>query len=257
MNEATGQPISRAHGYQLFMLALCVYAILALAVERFFAISAGTRQLLDYGDIGVCVLFGIDFILSLASAKRRWRYFWTWGWIDLLSSIPVISVLRIGRAARIMRIFRVLRGVRATKVLSSFVLERRAGDTLLAVVLIAFLLMILASASVLHFETVPEANIKSAEDAVWWAYSTMATVGYGDRFPVTSEGRLIGALLMTAGVGIFGTFSGFIAAWFLAPTARKNRSELELLRQEIGELRTMLEPVAEAAAAQRSERPPG
>jgi voltage-gated potassium channel len=257
MSETSQQPNGRAHSYQLFMLALCVYAILALAVERFFAISAGTRQLLDYGDIGVCVLFGIDFILSLTTAKRRWRYFWTWGWIDLLSSIPVISVLRIGRAARIMRIFRVLRGVRATKVLSSFVLERRAGDTILAVVLIAFLLMILASASVLHFETVPDANIKSAEDAVWWAYSTMATVGYGDRFPVTSEGRLIGALLMTAGVGIFGTFSGFIAAWFLAPTTRKNRSELELLRQEIGELRALLEPVAKAVATQRSERLPG
>jgi voltage-gated potassium channel len=80
----------------------------------------------------------------------------------------------------------------------------------------------------------------------------MATVGYGDRVPVTWEGRLIGALLMAAGVGIFGSFSGFIASWFLAPTARKNRSELELLRQEIGELRVLLEPVAKAAAAAKA-----
>ncbi len=187
MNEDNTQP-NHAHGYQLFMLALCVYAILALALERFFAISAGTRVLLDYADIGVCVLFAIDFFLSLATAKSRWRYFATWGWIDLLSSIPTISVLRIGRAARVMRIFRVLRGVRATKILSSFVLERRSEDTLLAVAFVFFLLMILGSASVLHFETVPESNIKSADDALWWAYSTMATVGYGDRVPVTWEG---------------------------------------------------------------------
>jgi len=256
MSESKTQP-GRAHGYQLFMLALCVYAILALAVERFFPIGEDTRELLDYGDVAVCVLFGIDFLSSLATAKSRWRYFITWGWIDLLSSIPTISVFRIGRAARIIRIFRVLRGVRATKVLSSFVLERRSEDTLLAVVLISFLLMILASASVLHFETVPESNIKSAEDALWWAYSTMATVGYGDRVPVTWEGRLIGALLMTAGVGVFGTFSGFVAAWFLAPTARKNRSELAMLRQEVGELRAMLEPVVEAAATRRTEPPEG
>ncbi len=51
---------------------------------------------------------------------------------------------------------------------------------------------------------------------------------------------------MTAGVGVFGAFSGFVAAWFLRPTARKNRSEIEMLRQEIGELRAMLEPVAKA-----------
>jgi voltage-gated potassium channel len=221
MDEGNTQP-SRAHGYQLFMLALCVYAILALAVERFFTISAGTRELLDYSDIGVCVLFGIDFLVSLATAKSRWRHVMTWGWIDLLSSIPTISPLRIGRAARIMRIFRVSRGVRATKVLSSFVLERRAEDTLLAVALISFLLMILASASVLHFETLPESNIKSADDALWWAYSTMATVGYGDRVPVTWEGRLIGALLMTAGVGVFGTFSGFVASWFPVAWPKRN-----------------------------------
>ncbi len=257
MSEGSIEESGRAHGYQLFMLALCTYAILALAVERFFAISDVTRQLLDYGDLGVCALFGIDFLVSLATAKSRWRYLYTWGWIDLLSSIPAVSVLRIGRAARIMRIFRVLRGVRATKVLSSFVLQRRSEDTLLAVMLIAFLLMVLASASVLHFETAPDSNIKSAEDAMWWAYSTMSTVGYGDRYPVTSEGRLIGALLMTAGVGIFGTFSGFIAAWFLAPSTKKNRSELELLRQEIGDLRAMLEPVVKAAATQGRVQNPG
>lgn len=237
----------RVHGYQLFMLALCVYAILALAVERFLPISSATRELLDAADVGVCVLFGVDFVVSLATAKSRWHYLRTWGWIDLLSSIPSVSVLRVGRAARIMRIFRVLRGVRATKVLSSFVLERRSEDTLLAVVLIAFLLLILASSSVLHFETLPESNIKSPADAVWWAYTTMSTVGYGDHYPVSWEGRVIAALLMTAGVGIFGTFSGFVAAWFLTPTTRRNRGELELLRQEIGELRALLEQRLEAA----------
>lgn len=61
-------------------------------------------------------------------------------------------------------------------------------------------------------ETAPESNIKTAEDAIWWAFVTITTVGYGDRFPVTTEGRIIAALLMTAGVGLFGTFTGFIAS---------------------------------------------
>jgi voltage-gated potassium channel len=238
---------SRAQAYQLVVLALCVYAILAMAVERFVTLTPDTRTLIDYIDWAVCLLFGIDFVYNLATAPNRWRYFVTWGWIDLLSSIPMVDVLRIGRAARIMRIFRVLRGIRATRVLSAFLLNRRSEGMFLSVALMSFLLLVLASASVLQFETVPESNIKGAEDAMWWAYTTMTTVGYGDRFPVTSEGRLVGILLMTAGVGLFGTFSGFVATWFLAPTANKSQSEIELLRTEIAELRSLIEGLVRAA----------
>ena len=61
----------------------------------------------------------------------------------------------------------------------------------------------------------PDANIKTAEDALWWSYVTITTVGNGDRFPVTTGGRIIGTLLMTAGVGLFGTFTAFVSSWFL------------------------------------------
>lgn len=227
--------------YQLFMLALCIYALLALAVERFVPLSEDIRQLIEYADFGVCFLFFIDFLVSLATAPNRWRYFLTWGWVDLLSSIPTAGALRVGRAVRVMRIFRVLRGVRATKLIASFVLDRRAEGAFLAAALVTFLLLLFTSASVLHFETLPESNIKGPEDALWWAFATVTTVGYGDRFPVSSEGRLVGALLMTAGVGLFGTFSGFVASWFLAPSRRQRESDLAALRRELAEVRTMVE----------------
>lgn len=75
--------------------------------------------------------------------------------------------------------------------------------------------MIFGSISILQFETAPESNIKTAEDAIWWAFVTITTVGYGDRYPVTTEGRIIAAFLMITGVALFGTFTGFIAAWFM------------------------------------------
>jgi voltage-gated potassium channel len=209
--------------YQLFMLGLCIFALVALALDRLLEVGPEVGRLIQYADFAVCALFLLDFGYSLATARSRWRYFVTWGWIDLLSSIPAVDILRVGRAARIMRIFRVLRGAKATRVLSSAVLERRAQSAFLAASLVSLLLLVLASTAIMSFEDVSEANIKGPEDALWWAFVTMTTVGYGDRFPVTSEGRLIGALLMKAGVGLFGMFSGFVAAWFLAPKAEQNR----------------------------------
>jgi len=69
--------------------------------------------------------------------------------------------------------------------------------------------------AILQVEDDPNSNIKTAEDAIWWAYVTITTVGYGDKFPVTTEGWIITAILMTAGMGMFGTFTAFVASWFV------------------------------------------
>jgi voltage-gated potassium channel len=101
---------------------------------------------------------------------------------------------------------------------------------------------------------VPEANIKTAEDAIWWALTTITTVGYGDRYPVTSEGRVVAGVLMCAGVGLFGLFSGLLAAWFVAPHQQEKREEVEALREEVAQLQATLTRLVEltqyGAAAQ-------
>lgn len=227
--------------YQLFMLALCVYVLVALAAEAILQPDAETRLLLQYADTAICAVFLLDFVLCLYRAEDRWRYVYTWGWLDLLSSIPTVGVARWGRAARVARIFRVLRGVRATKILASVALAKRAESAFLAASVVAILMLVVAGILILQVETADESNIRTAGDALWWALSTITTVGYGDRYPVTTEGRLVAALLMCAGVGLFGMFSGFLAAWFVAPAARQERGELDALREEVRQLRAMLE----------------
>ncbi|MGH8475451.1 MAG: ion transporter [Methylococcales bacterium] len=230
----------QARSYELFMLALCLYALLVLGADSFFQLDDSSRQILQWADDGICGIFFVDFLLSLARAKDRWRYFLTWGWIDLVSSIPMVDALRFGRLARIFRIFRVLRGVRATKLIAGFILEWRAEGAFLAAMLVSLLLVVFSSIAVLQFENATDSNIKGPGDALWWAFVTLTTVGYGDRFPVTPEGRLVGVLLMTAGVGLFGTVSGFVATWFLSPKAKQQDTELENLRREIAALREEL-----------------
>lgn len=243
MNDAPDRLASP--GYQVFMLVLCLFALGAGAVQTAIHLEPRTRGILSYADYAVCVVFLADFVISLWRAPNRRRYLATWGWLDLLSSIPTVDVARWGRAARILRIFRVLRGLRATRLLATLALRKRAQNTALAVCLVALLLIVFCSIAVLHFEAESESNIKTAEDAIWWAFSTITTVGYGDRYPVTSEGRFVAVILMGAGVGLFGTFSGFLAAWFIGPQETREeepdvKGELAALRQEVAALRSIL-----------------
>src|SRR5689334_8539500 len=95
-------------GYQLFMMALCVFSLVVLAFQASRPTNAATVVILEYADFVACIIFLIDFLKSLFEAKNRWQYFRTWGWLDLLSSIPTVDIARWGRAARVFRIFRVL-----------------------------------------------------------------------------------------------------------------------------------------------------
>jgi voltage-gated potassium channel len=226
--------------YLLFMLILSTLALIALAIEAIFHVDQSARDILSYADFFICILFFGDFLISLFQAKNKQKYFLTWGWLDLLSSIPTVDVLRWGRLARIARIFRVLRGFRSARVLAIFILKRRAQSVFLAVTLLSIMLVTVSAISVLHLEAGTESNIKTPEDAIWWAVTTITTVGYGDKYPVTSEGRVVATILMAGGVGLFGTFSGFIASWFLTPAQTQRESELAAIRQELAELKILL-----------------
>ncbi|MEI2718949.1 MAG: potassium channel family protein [Gemmatimonadales bacterium] len=238
------------------MLTLCIYAIAVLGLEVAFDLAPTTKQILNYADVGVCVIFFGDFLISLWRADDRLRYLRTWGWLDLLSSIPALAFARWGRAARIARIFRVLRGLRASKLLAELVARRRAENAFLAVTLVALLLLVIASIAILQFETAAGSNIRTAEDAIWWAFTTITTVGYGDRYPVTSEGRIVGAALMTAGVGLFGVFSGYLASWFIGSEVQGAASELEALRAENANLRARIpEAIPSSPGSTKEDRP--
>ena len=226
--------------YQFFMLCLCLWALLMLGAGSFFELSESTVKILLYADFAVCLLFFVDFLHSLYIAPNKIRYMATWGWIDLLSSIPITGSLRWGRAVRVMRILRVMRGVKSARALAHFLTARRAESALLATVLLTLLVVVIASIAVLEFEMPAKGNIASADDAMWWAVSTMTTVGYGDRYPITPEGRIVAVFLMAAGVGLFGTLSGLVASWFLSPAAEEADTDLTEIKTLLAELRTQV-----------------
>ena len=208
------------------MLCLTLWALVTVGAETFLDLNAQTMVVLAYADTVACVIFFLDFLGSLYRASRKLHYMLTWGWIDLISSIPVIGPLRWGRLARVFRILRVVRGFKSARTIGRMFANQRTEGALLASILVALLVLFGASIAILQVEVVAGSNIRSAQDAMWWAVCTITTVGYGDTYPVTPQGRLIAVSVMAAGVGIFGVFSGLAAAWFLAPMEKEEDDEL-------------------------------
>lgn len=199
----------------LFILVFSLYVLLALIADTFFHLPTEVSRMLQMIDNGICVFFLGEFVFRFSKAPNKLS-FMKWGWIDLVSSIPSLDFTRLGRAVRLIRIFRILRAFRSTRHLLEFVFKSKTQGAFTTASLAALLLVLFSSVAILQVETDPTSNIKNAEDALWWSYTTITTVGYGDRYPVTSEGRIIAAILMTAGVGLFGTFTGFVSSWFLS-----------------------------------------
>jgi voltage-gated potassium channel len=222
--------------FQILLLALSIYVLLALCVVVVIPISASTHSILIHVDNAVCIVFLYDFFHRLAVSKNKIQFL-RWGWIDFVSSIPLLPIFRVGRAIRVVRVLRLLRGFRSVKMIGSILFANRAKGTLATAVFFCTLLTIFSSVAILQVENRPDSNIRGPEDALWWSVVTITTVGYGDLFPVTSEGRLIGAGLMICGVGLFAVLSGAFATWFTnTPQSEKESEEIDLNTAQLSDL---------------------
>lgn len=241
--------------FQFVVLALSFVLLAAIAAEWLFHLPREVTRLIFFIDTAVCIVFLIDFILRFHAAQSKWR-FMRWGWIDLLASIPAIEALRWGRIFRIVRIVRLATSIRSFRRLMQILAASKARAGVASAFVITFLVVAFGSIGVLLAEQTPDANIVTAEDAIWWSMTTVTTVGYGDRYPVTTPGRMIATLLMVCGIGLFGTLSGVAAGVFLGEREHPASHEMQermLARIEI--LQSRLDALS-ASATPSAMTPP-
>lgn len=200
--------------FQIAVLVLSILVLCALAADTLFHLPAQVRAVIQTADTVTCVILLADFFVRLYRAESKWA-FMKWGWIDLIASIPNLDILRWGRLVRVLRVIRLLRGLRSVHRIFQLVFANKMEGGAVSLSLMAFLLVAFSSISILVVERDQASNIKSAEDAIWWSITTITTVGYGDKYPVTTEGRVIGMVLMVCGVGMFAGLSGLVASLFL------------------------------------------
>src|SRR3954447_21754154 len=167
-----------------------------------------TRQAHDALDVAltaVWVLLGADYLVRLALARRRLRFV----------RRPLVALLIL-----VLPMFRPLRALRIITVIG--VLNRQLRDDFRGRVAVYVgatvgLVGFVAALAVLEAERgAPDASITTFGEAVWWTITTVSTVGYGDRYPVTVEGRIVAATLMVAGIALLGVVTASIASWFVA-----------------------------------------
>lgn len=202
--------------WEVFILGISILSVFNLVVVVFIR-NAQFDMVFVIMDSILTGIFLIDLSRRLVVADDRTAYLvHGHGWIDALAAFPM---LRIFRVFRIIRMFRVLGRLGGpAKAFKAFFSNRAAGG-LLTVLLIAVLVMEFGALLMYAVEyDAPGTTFLSAQDAVWFVLVTMSTVGYGDVYPVTDAGRVVGSMIIVVGVGVFGTLTGFLANAFLAPS---------------------------------------
>lgn len=204
--------------YEIFIGILSLLSIVNLVFVYVLHGDTAMQIVLAVMNGLISVIFLIDFVYRMVTSDARWRYFFRgFGWADLLASLP-FPQLKVLRIFRLLRVFRLMRDLGPKQIWTTLVKDR-ANSTLMTLLLLGILVLQFGSLSALAIEEdVEGANITSASDALWYTIVTISTVGYGDQYPVTDAGRALGVLIIIVGVGIFGTFTGYLANLFLGPS---------------------------------------
>lgn len=251
--KASGKP--KSIGYELFIGALSILSIVNLIMMMVIRDNETLNTVLMVVNSILFPIFLGDFLYRFFTADDRAAYFFRrFGWADLLSSLP-FQQLKVFRIFRIWRVIRLFREFGARNLVHEFV-AHRAENALLTVGFLVLCVLEFGSLLVLIAEEgAPNANITNASDALWWAYVTITTVGYGDKFPTTNWGRIVGILVMTAGVGLFGTLSGFLANQFLTPPKPKEEATADAAnpKARLAALKRMVEAQEASAATLRTQ----
>jgi hypothetical protein len=203
-------------GYEIFVGVLSIISILNIFLGWLIPDPDLTGVINIMNGLFSIVFLG-DFTYRILTAPSKSHYFFRdFGWADLFASLP-LPQFKILRVFRLFRVYRLMKKVGPKTIVNTLVKDR-AGSALYVLLLMGVLVLEFGALGVLRAEKAnPDANIQTAADAVWYVLVTISTVGYGDRYPTTGLGRIWGAVIIIVGVGIFGTFTGFLANFFLSP----------------------------------------
>ncbi|MEA3336105.1 MAG: potassium channel family protein [Chloroflexota bacterium] len=212
--------------YEMFVLALAFISVInEILLLLPLNLPPEARQVV----LGISALISlfliVDGFYKVFRQRGRRRYFFEYyGWMTILGSIPGLHFLRLIQFWLAVRKL----GDDERRRVKTIAENNRAQSILLLLTAVAIVVFEFSAAFVLEAEfQAAGANIVTAEDALWWAYVTVMTVGYGDKYPVTSGGRIVGTLLMAVGISLISVFTSFVTNWFRTSRHRRLQASTE------------------------------
>lgn len=220
--------------FQVFLIGLIILNVAAVILESIQALLSQYFELFLIFEIFSIAIFTIEYILRLwvctenpeyqRPIQGRIRYALTpFAIIDLLAILPfflpfLIPVdLRFMRVLRVMRIFRALKLIRYSDAFSLLSRALKREKYVIAVIVLILTVLFLFASTLMYYaeyEAQPEV-FASIPHAMWWAVVTLTTVGYGDIYPITVQGKVLGSIIAVIGIGLFALPAGVFAAGFI------------------------------------------
>jgi voltage-gated potassium channel len=232
------------------MLVLSVAIIPLLLVPWLLELSPGTEAMFLGIDWIIWALFAAEYLVRLYLAPGKWLFVRS-NLIDLaVVLVPFLRPLRVARSVRMLRLLRLavlgtLFG-RALKTATAVLRRANLGYTLLIVTVVT----IGAGLLVAELERgSSDADIRTPAEGLWWAITTVTTVGYGDGVPVTPAGRAVAVVLMLVGVGVFGLLAAALASFLIE---RGPRSDQKVSTADLHEIISRLDRLERMLVAQQS-----
>ncbi|MFF0542602.1 potassium channel family protein [Nocardia thailandica] len=232
---------------QVTNVPLMVLAVLFLIVYAWRVLDTGASPALDrtlvWADIGIWAVFAVDFVVRLALSGDRWRFLRRHPLDMLVVLVPPFRPLRLVRAALLLL----------------DTLNRAAGTRARLITFVsAGSVLILLLSSLAFFDAeygAPDSKIHSFGDALWWSAVSVTTVGYGDVYPVTTQGRLVSLVLMTLGIGLIGFAIGTTTSWVVDQLKTTEDSTERTLTDLVDEVRQLRAEIAALRGADEADLP--
>ncbi|MFT2008447.1 ion transporter [Pontibacter sp. 13R65] len=216
----------------LFLIALISLNVVAIVLESVEPIRRQYQTLFERFELFSIVIFTLEYVLRLWTANENDKFrqpvigniryaFTPFAVIDLLAILPFflpflgvdLRIIRMMRLFRLFRLFKIARYVNALRVIQK-VLDDKREELLLSIVFTFFLLLF--TSTIMYYvenEAQPDA-FASIPETMWWSIATLTTVGYGDIYPLTPLGKLLGGIIAVLGIGLFALPAGILASGF-------------------------------------------
>ena len=239
-----GKAVSRL--FDLFIMILIIISVISVFLMTFEEIPRNILRSLREAECATILVFSVEYILRIWTADLLYPEISPWkarlkfvcspmAIIDLAAILPfylpmLLSINLVGvRAIRLVRLLRVFKLNRYSDAFVSIMeVFRGKIQEILVSLFIVFLLLIVASLLIFYAEhDAQPQQFSNAFSGLWWAVATLTTVGYGDIYPITPIGRILGAIIALLGIGMAAVPTGILSAGFVELLERKKRKEEE------------------------------